>query len=89
MVEFDTAGYAKLAKIAENKITRRQDAPRVYDITTVVYTAKTDFVKSAGGMFDGKVKAVEIPDMRALDIDTELDLKFAEFLITEGLIRVS
>jgi N,N'-diacetyl-8-epilegionaminate cytidylyltransferase len=89
MVELDGSGFASLCKRQDVRITRRQDAPRVYDITTVLYAAKTAYVKSASGVFDGKVKVVEIPEIRALDIDTELDLKFAEFLFNEGLAGTS
>jgi CMP-N-acetylneuraminic acid synthetase len=89
MVELDGSGFASLSKAQGKRITRRQDAPKVYDITTVLYAAKTPYVKSASGVFDGKVQVVEIPEIRALDIDTELDLKFAEFLLKEGLADTS
>lgn len=84
MVELDRDGFAVLSKRPDGKVTRRQDAPAVYDITTVLYTARCDFVLDSTGIFEGKVKTVIIPDVRALDIDTELDLKFAEFLLSQG-----
>lgn len=59
---------------------RRQDAPPVYDMTTVAYVARPDFVMSRNGMFEGRVRAIHIPPERALDIDTPLDLRIAEFL---------
>ena len=31
-------------------------------------------------LFDGKIGVVEIPEERAIDIDTELDFQIAEFL---------
>ena len=86
MVELDPSGFADICKMAEKKISRRQDAPRVYDMTTVLYVAKTEFVLQANSIFDGRVKALMIPETRALDIDTEMDLKFAQFLISEGFI---
>lgn len=87
MVELDSDRFAHLSKIPEKKVFRRQDAPQVYDMTTAVYAAHTDFVLHANGIFDGRVKALMIPEIPALDIDTELDFKFAEFLISEGLIK--
>jgi N-acylneuraminate cytidylyltransferase len=36
---------------------------------------------SKRSLFEGVVRAVVIPEERALDIDTPLDFKFAEFLI--------
>jgi N-acylneuraminate cytidylyltransferase len=57
-------------------------------MATVLYTARTDFVLRANSIFDGKAKAIMIPQIRALDIDTEMDLKYAEFLISEGLVSL-
>jgi CMP-N-acetylneuraminic acid synthetase len=65
----------------DGSITRRQDAPVVYDMTTVAYVAKPEFVLRRGGAFEGRVRQVHVPLERALDIDTQLDFKFAEYLI--------
>lgn len=71
----------ELVNKPKNAVTRRQDAPDVYDITTVVYTAHTGFVKSNSGVFEGKVTSVEIPKHRAVDIDDIYDFKMAEVLV--------
>ena len=81
MVTLAGDGAARLVIEPEGEVFRRQDAPLVYDITTVAYAARPAFILSAGRIFDGRVKAVEVPKERALDIDTELDFLFAEFLI--------
>jgi len=86
MVEETKAGYVHLCKKPDKKINRRQDAPQVYDLTTVLYAARSNYVLHASGLFDGKVKAYVIPAMRSLDIDGEIDFKFAEFLLKEGLV---
>lgn len=80
MVRVDESGFARIVMPIENAVHRRQDAPAVYDMTTVAYCANPDFVLRAGGLFEGKVRMVEVPSERALDIDTELDLQFARFL---------
>ncbi len=59
---------------------RRQDAPSIYDITTVAYAARADFILSANRIFDGRVRAVVIPRERALDIDDAFDLAIGEAL---------
>jgi N-acylneuraminate cytidylyltransferase len=82
MVVLDKAGYAGLVLPTGQDIGRRQAAPPVYEMTTVAYAARTEFVLRAGAMFQGKVKAVLVPRERGLDIDTELDLQFAEFLLS-------
>lgn len=62
-------------------IKRRQDAPAAFDITTVAYVARPDFILNNNGLFDGVVKSVVVPKIRAIDIDDEIDFKIAEALI--------
>jgi len=83
MVTLDGDGYARIVISGKGRMERRQDAPVVYDMTTVAYAARPDFVMRARGVFDGKVMAVEVPPERAIDIDTELDFRIADFLMQE------
>jgi len=86
MVEINDEGYATICKKNKKKIFRRQDAPVVYDMTTVLYIARTDFVEQSGSIFEGRVKKITIPEYRAIDIDTHDDLRFAEYLLNTGVI---
>jgi N-acylneuraminate cytidylyltransferase len=61
-------------------VSRRQDAPNVFDLATVVYVTTLGFVLGADSLFEGKVAGVEIPARRAIDIDTQLDFDIAEYL---------
>ena len=63
------------------KVVRRQDAPAVFDMTTIAYAARPDFILREAGLFAGRAKAVLVPAERALDIDTPLDFELAEFLL--------
>jgi len=81
MVTMSDDGYAAIAMPSGERITRRQDAPPIFDLTTVCYVTTPDFIQKNEGVFQGKVKAVVIPPERALDIDTEQDFAFAEFLM--------
>ena len=51
-------------------------------MTTVAYIVKSKFIKNNNGIFEGKVRSVCIPEERAIDIDTILDFKIAEYLIS-------
>jgi N-acylneuraminate cytidylyltransferase len=82
MLTIDENGYARRALSLDKPVARRQDAPVMYDITTVAYATRPAYVLRAQGMFDGKLKAVVVPSERALDIDTEYDLSLAEFLLS-------
>jgi N-acylneuraminate cytidylyltransferase len=83
MVTLDNAGFASLVFSADHKIDRRQDAPPVFEIIPIAYALHPEFIFNANSMFEGKVKAVVVPAERAVDIDTELDFKFAEFLMKQ------
>ena len=81
MVRKNRDGLLKLVGEGKKEFQRRQDVPVVYDLTTVAYVTNPEFIKRSNGIFDGRVSGVEIPIERAIDIDTELDFKIAEFLL--------
>jgi len=83
MVSREKDGTCKILS-PSNGYARRQDAPEAFDITTVAYALKGDFIKRKSGLFDGKVKSVVVPKERAVDIDDGLDFRFAEFLYKEA-----
>jgi len=76
-------GYVKLLVANKCEYSRRQDVPIVYDMTTVAYVTRPDFIKNNNKVFDGQVKASLVPKERAVDIDDELDFKIAEMLMME------
>ncbi|MFH1058077.1 MAG: acylneuraminate cytidylyltransferase family protein [Pseudomonadota bacterium] len=67
------------------EVIRRQDAPAVYDLTTVAYAARPQYVLATQALMSGRVTAVMVPPERALDIDTLLDFEIAEFLMQRRL----
>ena len=77
-------GYINLLMESKESYSRRQDVPVAYDMTTVAYVVRTSFVKTHNGIFEGRVKSVTIPSERAIDIDTILDFKIAEYLHLYG-----
>ena len=86
MVTRDQTGLAELAVDSGNHpIDRRQDAPKSYDITTVVYVTTLDFVRSAEGVLAGKTGSELVPKDRSVDIDTELDLVIAETIFRKNV----
>jgi len=86
MVEVKNNTVNLLMHNSENKkIFRRQDAPAVYDMTTVAYVVKASFVRDNNGIFDGNIGYVMIPKNRAVDIDDKYDFIIAEALFDKGL----
>ena len=85
MVVENDIGYSTLVMENKDHIVRRQDAPEVFNMTTVAYVVNTNFVKENSGIFDGRVKSVVIPRERAIDIDNLIDFKIAECLFKNNV----
>lgn len=89
--------YFNMVKLSDNLVelvnksdsltTRRQESPKIFDITTVVYVAKVDFIMKKNNMFEGSVVSIEVPKNRAVDIDDIDDFNFAESIIKNKSIR--
>ena len=71
----------KLSLVGSSKknIFRRQDVPQCYDLTTVCYVFKPEFIMKKKNLFSGKTGFVVIPKHRATDIDDKIDYKIAKF----------
>lgn len=81
MVISDENGFYGLVIPPASAVMRRQDSPKVFDMATVAYVARSSFVLSHNSAFEGRVRAINIPAERAIDIDTLLDFSIAEHLM--------
>lgn len=83
MVKANPDGTVGLVIPPSATVARRQDAPAVYDMATVAYVANPDFVLTQSSTFAGRVRPVQVPVERAIDIDTPFDFEIAEILMTK------
>lgn len=83
MVRMDSEGQSSVAVKPPENYVRRQDAPQLYDMCTVAYVVRSEFVLQNDSLWTGRVGAVEIPQERALDIDTPFDLRLAELILND------
>lgn len=84
MVNRINSNSDNLKLVIENKskkIYRRQDAPLIYDMTTVCYVSRPAFIINNNYLFNGNIRGVEIPKNRAIDIDDKYDYEIAKFLL--------
>jgi len=81
MVKRNVDGTVGLVIPPATHVARRQEAPVVYDMTTVAYVARPHFVLTSNALFEGRVRAITVPLERAIDIDTLLDFQIAECLM--------
>jgi len=87
MVEIDKQGKAHLSKRPVDPVLRRQDAPTVYSMNASIIMFARDFLldeSNLSAQSDNSIPYV-MDEIASIDVDREIDLKFIEFLIKEGL----
>ena len=78
-------GYLERVIDNNNKFFRRQDAPEVYDMTTIAYVTRPEFILNNESLWEGRIKGVKIPKERSIDIDNKYDLDIARYLYSKNL----
>jgi CMP-N,N'-diacetyllegionaminic acid synthase len=81
MVEVDANGFAKIVKPPAKPIAYRQAAPLVYSLSPAVYAMLRDALWQYEHWSEAKLQIHVVPRERAVDIDTELDSRFVEYLM--------
>lgn len=84
MVKIDKDGNCKIVLEGINS-SRRQDAPKIYDVTTVAYVSRPNYILSTNQLMSGRVKAHIVPKERSIDIDDTTDFIFAESIYERKL----
>lgn len=67
---------------AEVNISRRQDLPRVYVLNGAVYVAGCDWLLRTGTFLHEETTAFTMDRLNSIDIDSELDIKVCELLLS-------
>ena len=87
MVFLDSNNNAKLPMAVENKIVRRQDAPKLYDMNASIYCWWRKNLFSSDSIWHENTKLLVMPEERSVDIDNEIDFAFVEFLMQRKLSK--
>ena len=82
MVELNKDGIAVLSKPLNTAIVRRQDAPKCYDMNASIYVWTRQSLVHGEKLFNNDTKLFVMPEERSIDIDSELDFKFVELLMS-------
>jgi CMP-N,N'-diacetyllegionaminic acid synthase len=83
LVERDGRGRVRLAKPPAKPIARRQDAPECFDLNASVFAWTREALFSGGDSALGDNTLIYVmPEERSIDIDSETDFRFAEFMMT-------
>ena len=71
----------QLVKKSKKKITRRQDAPKLYDLNASIYIWKRKTLLKSNKLFRRKTSIYVMPYSRSVDIDHKIDLKIVKSLL--------
>lgn len=81
MVKIDENNIASLPMKLDKNITRRQDAPKIYDMNASIYVWQKNHLLNCDSLWYEKTMLYIMPEERSLDIDTELDFEIVDFLL--------
>jgi len=84
MVELNSKGFVVISKKPKNFILRSQDTPKVYDLNASIYFYNRKFLLNPKNKFVLQSKKAAIYEMNrqsGVDIDTNADLRYIEFLL--------
>jgi CMP-N,N'-diacetyllegionaminic acid synthase len=87
MVELDGEGLARIVKPSERPIVCRQEAPQVYSLSPAVYAIRRNALWRYEHWSQARLQIHPLPRKRAIDIDSELDYQFVEFLMQQHYDR--
>lgn len=83
MVEYAPDGNVRLVKPLPEPVAGRQFAPRVFTMNGAVYVWHRESL--ARGLWGGRTRLHVMPPERSVDIDTLLDFRLVELLMSERL----
>ena len=84
LVEQDAEGRVTLSKPLPNAVVRRQDAPKTYDMNASIYVWQRQALFDHDTVFIATTQLYVMPEERSIDIDSELDFEFVEFLMSRA-----
>ncbi|MBO6622613.1 MAG: acylneuraminate cytidylyltransferase family protein [Balneola sp.] len=80
LFEEDSSGFLKKSK--KGSFVRRQDCPPVWEYNGAIYVINVNSIKKNRLHNLSNIKKYVMDDISSIDIDTELDFKLAEFIMT-------
>ena len=85
LVEQRTDGSVGLSKSTNPPVTRRQDAPRCFDMNASIYVWRVAPFLEQPAVFYPDTRLFEMPEERSIDIDSDLDFALVEMLLRQRL----
>ena len=74
----------KVVKKIKNRPVSRQEAPKVFDMNAAIYMWQRRSKIDYENLITDKTVLYEMPQERSVDIDSETDWNFVEFMLKKG-----
>ena len=87
LIELDESGRVHLSgkrQKIDGKIVRRQDSPPCFDMNASIYAWWKDSLLNARQVIHKGTNLFVMPEERSIDIDSELDFRWVEFLMNDA-----
>lgn len=81
MVKKNKKNILNLVINKKKKYFRRQDVPKIFNLTTLAYVTTPNYILKTKNILDGRVFGNIVPQKRAIDIDSDFDLDIAKLLL--------
>ena len=90
MLELKSDGYAAVVKKPQQPFLRRQDTPLVYDMNASIYVFQREYLLNEATMssVSDKTQICVMEEWSAFDIDSEIDFKLVEFLVSQKMVQL-
>ena len=88
MVELNNNNRVELSKSLGKSVLSRQVAPKVYDMNASIYVYDVNFLMNTDICHSDNTMAYIMPKEYSMDIDCELDFRYIEFLLKEGVVEI-
>lgn len=81
LVEPDVNGALRMSKTRGATVLSRQAAPAVFEHVAGVYVLDPAYLRRANHLLEGHAEGFEVPEEKAMDIDSEVDFQLIECLL--------
>ncbi len=81
LVELNEDGTVHISKPPKTAVTRRQDAPKCFDMNASIYVWSRRALFANDTLFNADTRLYVMPEERSIDIDSELDFEFVEVIM--------
>ena len=82
LLEFNSSGYLQVSKPLSSNVVARQSAPVVLEHIASTYVVSPNYLRTNSFLYGGRVLPYYMDSSKSFDIDSPLDFKIVEYLLS-------